>query len=217
MGSAYSVYNERCRERIAYDVRSDEDRIFRNEMRENSRYENSDHTEHPEHSSNTSESTSDDYETKEDFKEGYILPHEYEYVYSPYNIHTSFPQNEKEESSDCNSPVWIAINTIIKCVLIVRMDFQCRKNDILSETMMKVTINIDGIHDIREDKYRHSKIQFVDETKLSIAKQCLKNYYGDESLVIVRVDSRLPITDLGDFMYNIFKFKRVGDYLCVYV
>jgi hypothetical protein len=165
----------------------------------------------------TVEEHGDDYESKEEFKEEYIIPHEYEYIYSLHNIHSPTSKEEKDSEGECNSPVWIAINTIIKSVLIVRMDFQPKINDVMFEAMKKVIINMDSIYDIDYDAYCYGKIQRMDETKLMIVKQCLQNYYGGESLVIIRVESCHPVADLGKFMYDIFKFQRVGDYLYVYV
>jgi hypothetical protein len=97
------------------------------------------------------------------------------------------------------------------------MDFQPKINDVMFEAMKKVIINMDSIYDIDYDAYCYGKIQRMDETKLMIVKQCLQNYYGGESLVIIRVESCHPVADLGKFMYDIFKFQRVGDYLYVYV
>jgi len=159
----------------------------------------------------------DDYESKEEFKEDYMYPYEYEHVYSTKSIHIPNSKEDKENEVECNSPVWITINTIIKSVVVIRMDLQPKINDVLYETMKKVIMNIDSIYDIKNDTYEYGKIQHVSEAKLLTVKKRVRDYYGENSLVIIRVEASMSIADLGKFMYDIFQFQRVGDYLYVFV
>lgn len=150
-------------------------------------------------------------------EEGKYDDDEYEkYVYSTYSIHTSYYGHEEDEKNDCNSPVWVAINSIIKTVLIIKTDFQNTHCNVLFEVMKKIMINIDSIYNIKHDTFNYGEIQPIDNTKLKIVKKLLINYYGNESLVVIKLeDHDQKIADLGKFIYDLLVFQIENS--CVYV
>lgn len=160
----------------------------------------------------------EDYESKEDLKDVDTPTNKYLCIYTPYNIDTSFSLEEKKEYKYYNYPVWIAINTVIKTILVIKNDFQCKVEDTgdLVEIMTKIVMNIDGIYNIRYDTYDHGKIHFAEEAKVARVKLLLEKYYGQASVVIIRVNDN-EIIDLEKFTYDIFHFKKVGNYLYIFV
>ena len=160
----------------------------------------------------------EDYESKEDFKDDDHDPtSKYSCIYTPYNIDTSFSLKEKEEYEYYNFPVWISINTVIKAILVIKDDFQCKVDDTgdLVEIMKKIVMNIDGIYNIRYDTYDHGKIHFAEEAKVERVKLLLKKYYGQSSVITIRVNDK-EIIDLEKFTYGIFQFKKVGNHLYIF-
>lgn len=163
----------------------------------------------------------EDYESKEDFKDDDDPTSKYSCVYTPYNIDTSFSLEEKKEYEYYNYPVWIAINTVIKTILVIRDDFQSKVKDTgdlgdLVEIMTKIVMNIDGIYNIRYRTYEHSKIHIAEEAKVARVKLLLEQYYGQSSVIIIRVDDK-EIINLDKFTYDIFQFEKVGNYLYIFV
>ena len=160
----------------------------------------------------------EDYESKEDFKDDdHDHTSKYSCVYTPYNIDTSFSLEEKKEYEYYNYPVWIAINTVIQTILVIKNDFQCKVEDTgdLVEIMRKIVMNIDGIYNIRYDTYDHGKIHLAEEAKVARVKLLIKKYYGRSSVIIVRVGDK-EIINLEKFTYNLFQFKKVGNHLYIF-
>jgi hypothetical protein len=151
-------------------------------------------------------------------EEGKYDDEEYEkYIYSTYSIHNFCGHGyEEDEKNDCNSPVWIAINSIIKTILIIRTDFQNTHQPVLSEVMKKIMMNLDSIYNIKDEEFDHGELQSMDKPNLKIVKLLLTNYYGDQSLVVIKMDGeKQKIADLGKFMYDLLVFQIANN--CVYV
>jgi hypothetical protein len=137
-----------------------------------------------------------------------------EYIYSTRFIHN---YGDDDESDDCNSPVWIAINTIINTILIIKKDLECVQNIMLIEVMKTIVMNMDSIYDIKYDSFNYGTIKLINNVKINTAKQILHDYYKGKCLVVIKLNSNQQVTDLGCFMYNIFNFKIVHNCLYVYV
>lgn len=163
----------------------------------------------------------ENYETKEDFKDDDDdddNTSNYSCIYTPYNIDTLFTLDEKKKYEYYNYPVWIAINTIIKTIMVIENDFQSDIIDTgdLVEIMRKILMNIDGIYIIRYDTYEHGIIHIAEKAKVEGVKQLLHKYYEMYSVIIIRVNNK-EIIDLDKFTYGIFQFKKVGNYLYIFV
>ena len=147
--------------------------------------------------------------------------------YTAGDYYEDFP---KEDDVEQQSPVWVAINAILNSILIIRKDFQKEKPEILLEVMKKIVMNMDSIYNIRETTFEYDKIQSITIKDLEIVKNMLKNYYENESVIIIKLKDNIPFThsetkstnsheiaNLSIFMYDIFNFQIKKNCLYVYV